>query len=306
MAEFYTKKERLITEKEYKKRVRALKGKETTESKKKLIKNLEKELFLAIKRRVPDGRYGIMFSGGIDSSLISYFCRKINPNFICYAVGVEIKGIKSAEDITYAKKAAKSLGLTLKIIKLDVEQAERVIRETVGVLRRGGKKRGKDLINVVNVGVGAVELVAVEMAKKDRVGVLFSGLGSEEIFAGYQRHENAKNINKECWNGLLGMYERDLLRDYSISNSKKIGFRTPFLDEDLVRYSMMVPGRYKIGKEYKKMILREMAAGLRGFPRNISWRKKKAAQYGSKMDKALKKLARLKGFRYKSEYLKKV
>ncbi len=64
--------------------------------------------------------------------------------------------------------------------------------------------------------------------------VLFSGLGSEELFAGYERHLKSSDINKECYNGLLNIYERDLYRDDVVTMFNNIELRVPFLDRDLI------------------------------------------------------------------------
>ena len=130
---------------------------------------------------------------------------------------------------------------------------------------------------------------------------MFSGLGSEELFAGYERHTKAKNINKECFNGLLSMYERDITRDLAVAKAQNINLRVPYLEKELIQYSLKIPEKYKLTKDKNKLILREVAEqlGLKEF----AWRKKRAAQYGSKFDRALLKLAKRNGFKYKKEYL---
>src|SRR3989338_2010006 len=126
------------------------------------------------------------------------------------------------------------------------------------------------------------------------------GLGSEEIFAGYERHDRAKDINKECWQGLKQMWGRDLVRDFALAKSLGITVKTPFLDKELIKYAMMLPGSWKIVKDEKKVILREIAEE---FLDRFAWRKKKAAQYGSCFDKAIGKLAKKNGFQFKKDYL---
>ena len=115
--------------------------------------------------------------------------------------------------------------------------------------------------------------------------------GSEEIFAGYQRHLDAKDPHAECWNGLKNMWQRDFVRDVTIAKALGITVLCPFLDEDLIIKSMGIPADKKINKEFKKIILREIAEEL-GLPKEFAWRPKKAAQYGSYFDKALIKLAK--------------
>ena len=68
---------------------------------------------------------------------------------------------------------------------------------------------------------------------------------------------------------------------------------------------MQIPGKRKLNKKYKKIILREIAQDL-GLPKEFAWRKKQAAQYGSKFDKAIYKLARKNKFKFKKDYLKSI
>jgi len=248
---------------------------------------LKKALVDAIISRIPKKRFGIMFSGGIDSGLIAFICKKQKADFICYAVGLE-----NAADIEAAKKAAKLLKVKLKFKIFTLEESEKVIKSTVKIV-------GPD---VLSVGVGSVVYAAAMLAKKDKINYLFSGLGSEEIFAGYERHVSAKDINKECWRGLKTMWKRDLCRDVPIAEKLKIKISTPFLDDKLIKTAMQIPGKEKINKEHKKVILRKIAEEL-GLPKEIAWRRKQAAQYGSKFDRAILRLARRNKLRYKKKYL---
>jgi len=157
--------------------------------------------------------------------------------------------------------------------------------------------------SVVKAGVGLTFYVACEMAKKDGIKVIFSGLGSEELFAGYERHKKSDNINKECISGLIKIYERDLYRDDVITMANNMELRLPFLDTKLADYALKIPEKYKLKEEQTKIVLRDVSVNL-GYDKEFSQRKKKAAQYGSKFDRAIEKLTRKQGFKTKSEYLK--
>jgi asparagine synthase (glutamine-hydrolysing) len=85
-----------------------------------------------------------------------------------------------------------------------------------------------------------------------------------------------------------------------MANSMEL--RLPLLDTKLVDYAIKIPAKYKISNEQKKIILRMIAEDL-GIPKEFSQRKKKAAQYGSKFDRAIEKLTKKNGFKYKHEYL---
>jgi len=278
----------MITKKEWFKKINNLKTKKTIKNKDSIKGKLKEIVIRAIGKNTPEKKFGIFFSGGIDSTLIAYVCKKNGAHFTCYSVG-----LKNSKDLEWAKKTAKKLKLKLKTKTFSLDEAEKIIKNVVKILHSS---------DVVNVGVGCVVYSAAILAKIDNINVFFSGLGSEEIFAGYERHAQAKNVNAECWNGLKNMYERDLIRDYKISHSLKIKILTPFLEDELIKFAMQIPGKYKINRENKKIILREIAEEL-GIPKEFAWRKKIAAQYGSGFDKAIKKLSKKNGFQYKKEYL---
>lgn len=258
------------------------------------IKELKEKIFSAVQKRIPEKKLGLLFSGGIDSTIIAFILKKMGVDFVCYTAGLEEKGMKPAEDIEWAQKAAKHFGFKLKVIKIPLSKVEKYIKKIVPLIEDS---------NVVKVGVALPFFLACEEAKKDNVKVIFSGLGSEEIFAGYERHEKSSNINEECVFGLKQMYQRDLYRDDVVTMFHTIELRTPFLDTDLIKYALRIPAEYKIKDGVKKLILREAALEM-GVDKEFAFRKKTAAQYGSRFDKALEKLAKKEG-KTKSEYLKK-
>ena len=260
----------------------------------KIIQELAKLLEQSVSKRLPQKKFGILFSGGIDSSLIAFLAKKLGKNFTCYTSAVLDKNFSPHEDLAASEKAAKLLGIKLKIKRITLTQVEKYLKTVVPLIEDS---------NVVKVGVGLTIFAACELAKKDGVKVIFSGLGSEELFAGYQRHKNSSDVNKECLSGLLKVYERDTYRDDVITMYNQMELRMPFLDNELVQYALTIPGEYKIKEGIEKWILRQTAREM-GLPEEICQRKKKAAQYGSGFDKALDKLAPRMGFKTKSEYLR--
>lgn len=242
----------------------------------------------SIIKRIPKQRFGIFFSGGVDSTLISYICKKNNADFICYSVGLE-----NAPDIIEGEKVADELSLTLKQKKINLEEVEKLFKRVVKIF---------DKPDILSLGVGAVIVAAVELAKQDNITTFFGGLGSEEIFAGYERHLKASDVHAECWKGLKEMWQRDFTRDYAVAKAMNIKVLIPFLDEELIKTSMGIPGNLKINKDHKKVILREIAEEL-GLKKEFAWRLKKAAQYGSWFDKSIEKLAKQNGFKTKQDYI---
>ncbi|MGE0793505.1 MAG: asparagine synthase C-terminal domain-containing protein [Candidatus Woesearchaeota archaeon] len=240
-------------------------------------------------------KIGVLFSGGVDSTLISFILKKHKIPFTAISVGFHDNNKKFPDDLETARKVAKELNLNYQEVLINTNQAEKLIKQTINILT-------KQYTDVVNVGVGAVEIAGIEKLKQLNCTHVFSGLGSEEIFAGYDRHDKSNDPHKECWNGLKMMFERDMVRELKIAKHFNITSLTPFLDEKLIQYTMTIPSKYKINKENKKIILRKSAIKL-GLNETFANRPKQAAQYGSRLDKAIENLTKKNKFQYKKDYL---
>ena len=264
------------------------------ESFNKIVDNVGLLLNEAIKKRLPERKFGILFSGGLDSTVMALMLKNLGHGFTCYTAVLDNPDLKEPEDLEYAKRIAHEYQLNLRVIKIKLPQVEKLLKKIVPLIED---------YNVVKAGVAVTFYAALEQAKKDECKVIFSGLGSEEIFAGYQRHKEAADINKECVSGLLKMYERDTYRDDVISMYHNLELRLPYLDNELAKYSLRIPPKYKLHQGHEKYVLREVAKKL-GLAEEYAMRPKKAAQYGSNFHKAISKLSRKHKYKYMSDYLR--
>jgi diphthine-ammonia ligase len=269
---------------------------ELTEGKDAIQEALLTLLRASIVRRVPrEEKFGVLFSGGLDSTLIAYLCKELGADFVCYTVAVDDPGMKEAEDLSYAKRIAADLGLPLKIKTIGVDDVEAYLRAVVPLI---------DDTNGVKISVAVPMYAACEMAKEGSIKTVFSGLGAEELFAGYERFKRVKKdeVNSECLYGILAIHERDLYRDTVVAKAHEISLCAPFLAPDLVAYALKIPAAYKLAGDRDKAILREIASDL-GL-KEAAGRKKRAVQYGANVVKALEKLAKRNGYRYTRDYLR--
>lgn len=284
-----TRNGKLVSERQWLRHVARIKSSLGSEIRRKPAakKLIEEKLRGAVEKRAGKA-FGILFSGGVDSAAIAVICRALGKKFRCYTVG-----LKGSKDMAAAEAAAKMLRLKLIKKELSISEIEPLLKRAARII---------PLKNVVTIEVAAVELAAIKLAKEHHDKILFTGLGAEEIFAGYYRHMRVKDVNKECWSGLKTTWKRDFLRDCTIAASQKITFLTPFLDKELIIAAMRIPSKWKIKGDVRKMILREIAFDV-GLPRQFAFRRKYAAQYGSGFDKAVEKIAKKHGFKQKQKYI---
>lgn len=237
-------------------------------------------LLSAVKKRIPKEKFGLFLSGGLDSNLLSILLKKCNADFTAYCVG-----IKGSPDIKAAEEIASFLNIPLKSREFSEGEVLECFLKARKILPDA---------NFVALSIASVFIAASELAKEDGVSTVFTGLGSEEIFAGYHRHSLAKDINAECWRGLRAMYDVDLTRDFALSSALGLKVLVPFLDEKVIRTAMGISDEKKIVDGRKKVILSEIAEDF-GVPKHLAWRKKLAAQYGSGFDRVLERLAKKSG-----------
>ncbi|WEL23777.1 diphthine--ammonia ligase [Candidatus Nanohalovita haloferacivicina] len=250
-----------------------------------------KEKFLgAVKKRVPEGDVGLLFSGGVDSTLIAAALQELDKGFTAYTAGIQHGNVNAPRDMDWAQEIAEEMDIELEAYEASLEEVEEVLPEIVDWISS---------TSVVKNGVALPFHFALQK-NQDNEQVVFSGLGSEQLYAGYHRQQGY--LNKECLSGLRGIFERDLYRDNVISFRNGRELRLPFLDHDLIEHALTIPEEYKVKDDYRKYVLRKAAEKL-GVPEKVAWRGKTAAQYGSNFDKAIDRLSRDKGFDHKQEYL---
>ena len=250
-----------------------------------------KDKFLkAVEKRVPEGDLGLLFSGGVDSTLIAAALKELGKEFTAYTAGIQHGNVNAPRDMDWAQEVAEEMNIRLEAYESDLEEVEKEL------------PRIADWISSSSVVKNGVAL-PFHMALKDSPDseqVIMSGLGSEQLYAGYHRQQGY--LNKECLSGLRSIFERDLYRDNVISFRNGRELRLPFLDHSLIEHALTIPEDYKVKDGYRKYVLRKAAEKL-GVPEKVTWRGKTAAQYGSNFDKAIDRLSRDKGFDHKQEYL---
>lgn len=261
-------------------------------SKEELKKQLKDNLIKSVKKRVNCiEEVGILFSAGVDSTILAKIADDLGVKITLYCVGHE-----NSVDIKFAKETAEKMNLPLKTKIIDLEDVEKYLIPVLDAIEE---------FNIMKIGVGMPAYIAAEMAREDGLKVMLSGQGADELFGGYNRYlrvyaEKSELVQEELIGDILNLYHVNLQRDDAVTMANSVELRVPYLDIDIINTAINIPIKYKInGKEdnLRKCILREVGAEI-GIPPEIVNRPKKAAQYGSGIHKMLKKV--LKEDKYKN------
>ncbi len=250
-------------------------------------KELETALWDSISKRTRGiDKIGIIYSGGVDSTLVAKMASEYSET-VLYCVGTE-----ESEDLKYAENAAKDMGLKFRKKVISPSEYEKYLFKVAYAI---------DEINLMKLAVGIPIYVASEMAKKDGIKVVLSGQGADELFGGYNRYKRIlsekgkEELNKALYNDVMNIYKVNLERDDHCTMANSVELRVPFLDRDVVEVGLSLPIEYKICESgFRKRILRDVA--LKYIPKYIAYRPKKAAQYGSGSEKIIYSVARDYGY----------
>ncbi|MBE6493768.1 MAG: asparagine synthetase B [Methanosphaera stadtmanae] len=244
--------------------------------------SLKKVIMNSVSKRTQNlDKVALLFSAGVDSTLIAVLLKQLGIDVTLYTIGTE-----NSQDLKFAIKTASEIGIPIKtkvINKVDVENAFETVINTI------------EDTNLMKIGVGMTIYLTSKLAKEDNQKVIFSGQGADELFAGYNRYKNKFNtpleLIEELDYDLNEMYEVNLERDDKATMANSMELRVPYLDKDVIEVAMQMPIKFLLNSNsdnLRKHILREVAYEL-GVPHNIAYRPKKAAQYGTGIDKIIRK-----------------
>lgn len=255
-----------------------------------VLEKLHLILIDAVSTQIPERKFGLLFSGGLDSLVLAKILKDLGKEFTCYTAATQ----KDSPDLVAAQEAANFLGLRLQTIIVSEEQTKNSLQKIVPLIEDS---------NVIKVGVALPLYHACTLAQKEGNRVIFSGSGADELFGGYHRYKSGdiQKLNEDCYSDLLKMYEKNCYRDDVITMHNNLELRVPFLDKELVAFALRIDPELKIKNGEEKYILRQLALHI-GIPQHLAQRKKKAAQYGSGFDHVIEKLAK-KEKKTKSVYL---
>jgi asparagine synthase (glutamine-hydrolysing) len=251
------------------------------------------------KNLTPD--CAVLFSGGVDSSLITALAARHVPGITLITVG-----FSGSNDVKWAPDAAQLLGmennLILKIIDLD--DVESTIPRVMEAL---------ETADPMAISLGVPLYIASTKAKSRNINLLLAGQGADELFGGYHRYKeiikkSTASLHEAIVADVSRLPRRDILRDNTVAEAAGIKLAAPFLDPDVVELALSIPAVLKVrefdGELVGKYILRRAAESV--VPAKIAWRDKKAMQYGSGVWAALGRLARQAGFKKQDKgYIRK-
>ena len=232
----------------------------------------------AVKRQMmSDVPYGVLLSGGLDSSVISaitqsYSERRIEDNSQTKAWWPRLHsfavGLKGAPDLAKARMVADHIGTVHHEINYTIQEGLDAIRDVIYFI---------ETYDVTTVRASTPMYLLARVIKSMGIKMVLSGEGADEIFGGYlyfHKAPSAEEFHKETVRKLSKLYLYDCLRANKSLAAWGVEGRVPFLDKEFLDVAMRTNPAAKMcpGKTMEKRIVREAFSDM--LPEEIVWRQK--------------------------------
>lgn len=239
-----------------------------------LREGLEKAVREQLMSDVP---YGVLLSGGLDSSVISaiakrYAARRVEtdgkmaawwPQLHSFAIGLE-----GAPDLAKAREVADFIGTVHHEIHYTIQEGLDALRDVIYYI---------ETYDVTTVRASTPMYLLARVIKSMGIKMVLSGEGADEIFGGYlyfHKAPDARAFHEETVRKLSKLYLYDCLRANKSLAAWGVEGRVPFLDKEFLDVAMRLNPEAKMcpGKTIEKKIVREAFADL--LPESVAWRQK--------------------------------
>lgn len=242
------------------------------------IAELRAGLERAVHRQLmSDVPYGVLLSGGLDSSIVAAVTKKFAgkriesddreqawyPQLHSFAIGLE-----GSPDLAAAKRAADHIGTIHHEIHFTIQEGLDAISDVIYHL---------ETYDVTTVRASTPMYLMARVIKSMGIKMVLSGEGSDELFGGYlyfHKAPTAKDFHEETVRKLNKLHLYDCLRANKALASWGVEGRVPFLDKEFMDIAMRLNPKDKMAKNGKieKWILRKAFEDY--LPEDIAWRQK--------------------------------
>ena len=242
------------------------------------VKEIHDALEASVKRQLmSDVPYGVLLSGGLDSSVISAVAEKYSstrvenggetkaywPRLHSFAVG-----LKGAPDLAKARLVAEHIGTVHHEINYTIQEGLDAIRDVIYFI---------ETYDVTTVRASTPMYLLARVIRSMGIKMVLSGEGADEVFGGYlyfHKAPDAKAFHEETVRKLGKLYLYDCLRANKSLAAWGIEGRVPFLDKEFLDVAMGMNPVLKMcpDKTIEKKVVREAFADL--LPEEVAWRQK--------------------------------
>ena len=242
------------------------------------IDEIRDALEAAVHRQLmSDVPYGVLLSGGLDSSVTSAIAKKYSqkriesddtkdawwPQLHSFSVGLE-----GSPDLAAAQIVADHIGTIHHEIKFTIQEGLDAIKDVIYNL---------ETYDITTIRASTPMYLMARVIKSMGIKMVLSGEGADELFGGYlyfHKAPNSKEFHEETVRKLSKLHMYDCLRANKSLAAWGIEGRVPFLDKEFIDVAMRINPKDKMinGERMEKWVVRKAFESV--LPESVAWRQK--------------------------------
>ena len=241
-----------------------------------VLSNIRNSLIQSVdKRLMADVPFGVLLSGGLDSSLIASITSRLLKNRETNVWGNKLHsfsiGLPNAPDLIAARQVAEFLGTIHHEFHFTEQDGIDAIRDLIWHL---------ETYDVTTIRASTPMYLLSRKIKSLGIKMVLSGEGADEVFGGYLYFHHAPNndeFHKECVSRVSNLHHFDCLRANKSTMAWGVEARVPFLDQSFLNEVMNIHPELKCHNGIEKWCLREAfntGEEDRYLPDSVLWRQK--------------------------------
>ncbi|MFW9849922.1 MAG: asparagine synthase C-terminal domain-containing protein [Candidatus Thorarchaeota archaeon] len=230
---------------------------------------------------ISNTKCGVLFSGGVDSSLIANVAKEITDEVILLSAGTQ-----TSRDKKQTAEAAELLNMELIYSDLTPDHIWNLLPEVI---------YAAETCNKMDVEIAIPFFVSASRAKQNGIELILSGQGPDELFAGYAKHvqifqeQGPLELSKELMREVSITHEANISRDERVIAANGVQAIFPYLDPNFSQLALTLPSNLKVNPGVipeRKVVFRQLAIRM-GLPEQLALTPKKATQFSSGSSKIL-------------------
>jgi len=242
------------------------------------IQEIKEALEAAVHRQLmSDVPYGVLLSGGLDSSVTSaiakkYAQKRVESGDTAYAWWPQLHsfsvGLEGSPDLAAAQKVANHIGTVHHEIKFTIQKGLDAIKDVIYNL---------ETYDTTTIRASTPMYLMARVIKSMGIKMVLSGEGADELFGGYlyfHKAPNAKEFHQETVRKLDKLHMYDCMRANKSLAAWGIEGRVPFLDKEFMDVAMRINPQDKMinGERMEKWVVRKAFEDM--LPESVAWRQK--------------------------------
>ncbi len=246
------------------------------------IVKLQNALLKSVRRLDQTRKCGVLFSGGVDSSLVALLSkRECEDTLLISAASAHSKDYEKTQEI------ASLLAIEHKLIQFDADTVWDILPEVIYAIETS---------NRMDVEIAIPFFLAAKIAREKGCQVLVSGQGPDELFAGYAKYETsykergAEKVREELWSDFSITHEANIARDERAIEYHGVETFFPYLDLKFSDTALSTPVKFLLDPDHspnRKILFRKLAKRI-GLPDDVADAQKHATQYSSGSSEVLR------------------